>query len=139
MSECLDTSYLIWKKVQATLFVSPSLIFLKGVAKLKNLQDEVSYILVCAAEAWWAHNPQVTGSKPLEEQIPLEEINNIDNYAYANYLTKKGPNAQGAIRSSVMLSCSHLEESVNVIRKVVPRGCISHKGFIIQSKYPLLG
>ena len=68
-----------------------------GVAKLKNLQDEVSYILVCAVEARWAHNPQVPGLKPLEEQIPLEEINNIDNYAYANYLTKKGPIAQGAI------------------------------------------
>ena len=83
--------------MQATLFVSPSLIFLKGVAKLKNLQDEVSYVLVCAAEAWWAHNPQVPGSKPLEEQIPLEEIKKIDNHAYANYLTKKGLNAQGAI------------------------------------------
>ena len=33
--------------------VSPSLSFLKGVAKLKNLQAEVSYVLVCAAEAWW--------------------------------------------------------------------------------------
>ena len=33
--------------------VSPSLSFLKGVAKLKNLQDEVSYVLDCAAEAWW--------------------------------------------------------------------------------------
>ena len=77
--------------MQATLFVSPSLIFLKGVAKLKNLQDEVSYVLVCAAEAWWTHNPQVPGSKP------LEEINKIDNHGYGNYLTKKGPNAQGAI------------------------------------------
>ena len=75
----------------------------------------------------------------MEEQIPLEEINKIDNHAYANYLTKKGPNAQGAIRSSVMLSSSHLEESVNLIKKMVPRGCISLKGFIIQSKYHLLG
>ena len=33
--------------------MSPSLSFLKGVAKLKNLQDDVSYILDCAAEAWW--------------------------------------------------------------------------------------
>ena len=32
---------------------------------------------------------------------------------------KKGPNAQGAIWSSVMLSSSHLEESVNLMRKVV--------------------
>ena len=71
--------------------MSPSLIFLKGVAKLKNLQDEVSYVLVYAAEAWWTHNPQVLGSKP------LEEINKIDDHAYANYPTKKGPNAQGAI------------------------------------------
>ena len=83
--------------MQATLFVSPSLIFLKGVVKSKNLQDKVSYVLGCAAEAWWAHNPQVLGSKPLEKQIPLEEINKIDNHAYANYLTKNGPNAQGAI------------------------------------------
>ena len=111
--------------------VSPSLSFLKGVAKLKNLQDEVSYVLVCAAEAWWAHNPQVPGSKPLEEQTHLEEINKTDNHAYANYPTKKGSNAQGAIWSSVMLSNSHLEESVNLIRKVVPKGCISLKGFII--------
>ena len=77
--------------------VSPNLSFLKGVAKLKNLHDKVSYILVCAAEAWWAHNPQVLGSKPLEEQTPLEEINKIDQHAYASYPTKKGPNAQGAI------------------------------------------
>ena len=69
---------------------------------MKNLHDEVSYVLVCAAEAWWVHNPQVLGSKP------LEEINKIDDHAYANYPTKKGPNAQGAIRSSVMLSSSHL-------------------------------
>ena len=33
--------------------VSPSLSFLKGVAKLKNLEVEESYVLVCAAEAWW--------------------------------------------------------------------------------------
>ena len=33
--------------------MSPSLSFLKGVAKLKNLQDEVPYVLVCVAEAWW--------------------------------------------------------------------------------------
>ena len=77
--------------------MSPSLIFLKGVVKSKNLQDEVSYVLVCAAETRWAHNPQVPGSKPFEEQIPLEEINKIDNHAYGNYLTKKGSNAQGAI------------------------------------------
>ena len=83
--------------MQATIFVSPSLIFLKGVAKLKNLQHEVSYVLVCTTEVWWAHNPQVPGSKPLEEQIPLEEINKIDNHAYANYPTKKVPNAQGTI------------------------------------------
>ena len=31
---------------------------------------------------------------------------------------KKDPNAQGAIWSLVMLSSSHLEESVNLIRKV---------------------
>ena len=83
--------------MQATLFMSPSLIFLKGIAKLKNLQDEVSYVLVCAVEAWWTHNPQVPGSKPLEEQIPLGEINKTDNHVYANYSTKKGLNAQGAI------------------------------------------
>ena len=65
------------------------------------------------------HNPQVLGSKPLEEQTHLEEINKIDNHAYANYPTKKGPNAQGHIWSSVMLSSSHLEESVNLMRKVV--------------------
>ena len=58
---------------------------------MKNLQDEVSYVLVCAAEAWWAHNPQVPGSKP------LEEINKIDDHAFASYPTKKGTNAQGAI------------------------------------------
>ena len=81
---------------QATL-LCPLVDFLKGVAKLKNLQDEVSYVLVCTVEAWWAHNPHVLGSKPLEEQTPLEEINKVDNYAYANYPTKKGPNAQGAI------------------------------------------
>ena len=56
---------------------------------MKNLQDEVSYVLVCAVEAWWAHNPQVLGLKP------LEEINKIDDHAYANYPTKNGPNAQG--------------------------------------------
>ena len=33
----------------------------------------------------------------VEEQTPLEEINKIDDHAYANYLTKKGPNSQGAI------------------------------------------
>ena len=66
-------------------------LFLRRVAKLKNLQDEVSYVLVYEAKAWWAHNPQVLGSKP------LEEINKIDDHAYANYPTKKGPNAQGAI------------------------------------------
>ena len=33
----------------------------------------------------------------VEEQTPLEEINKIDNHAYANYPTKKVPNAQGAI------------------------------------------
>ena len=33
----------------------------------------------------------------VEEQTPLEEINKIDNHAYANYPIKKGPNAQGAI------------------------------------------
>ena len=32
----------------------------------------------------------------VEEQTPLEEINKIDDHAYANYPTK-GPNAQGAI------------------------------------------
>ena len=85
------------RRCKLPFFVSHSLIFLKGVAKLKNLQDKVSYVLVCAVEAWWAHNPQVLGSKPLEEQIPLEEINKIDNHAYANYPTKKGLNAQGAI------------------------------------------
>ena len=31
-------------------------------------------------EAWWVHNPQVLGLKPLEEQIPLEEIS--DNYRW---------------------------------------------------------
>jgi hypothetical protein len=36
-------------------------------------------------------------------------------------------------------SSSHLEESIKLIRNVVPRGCISLKGVIIQSKYPLLG
>ena len=68
--------------------MSPSLIFLKGVAKLKNLQHEVSYVLICVVEAWLCY---------LEEQIPLEEINKIDNHAYANYLTKKGLSVQGAI------------------------------------------
>ena len=33
----------------------------------------------------------------VEEQTPLEEINKIDDHAYANYPTKKGPNAQGII------------------------------------------
>ena len=66
-------------------------LFLREVAKLKNLQDEVSYVLVCAMEAWWAHNPWVPGSKS------LEKINKIDVHAYANYPTKKVPNAQGAI------------------------------------------
>ena len=33
----------------------------------------------------------------VEEQTPLEEINKIDDHAYANYPTKKGPNAQGVI------------------------------------------
>ena len=28
-------------------------LFLRGVAKLKNLQDEVSYVLDYVAEAWW--------------------------------------------------------------------------------------
>ena len=51
--------------------------------------------------------------------MPLEEIKKTDNHAYANYLTKKGLNAQGAIWSLVMLSSSHLEESVNLMRKVV--------------------
>ena len=49
----------------------------------------------------------------------MEEINKIDDNAYANYPTKKGSNAQGAIWSLVMLSNSHLEESVNLMRKVV--------------------
>ena len=58
---------------------------------MKNLQDEVSYVLVCVAEAWWAHNPQDPRSKP------LEEINKIDDHVYASYPTKRGPHAQGAI------------------------------------------
>ena len=62
---------------------------------------------------WWAHNLLVPGSKP------LEEINKIDDHTYANYPTKKGSNAQGAIWSLVMLSNSHLEELVNLMRKVV--------------------
>ena len=33
----------------------------------------------------------------VEEQTPLEEMKKIDDHAYANYPTKKGPNAQGAI------------------------------------------
>ena len=33
----------------------------------------------------------------VEEQTPFEEINKIDDHAYENYPTKKGPNAQGAI------------------------------------------
>ena len=33
----------------------------------------------------------------VEEQTPLEEINKIDDHAYANYSTKKGSNAQGVI------------------------------------------
>ena len=33
----------------------------------------------------------------VEEQTPLEEINKIDDHTYANYPTKKGLNAQGAI------------------------------------------
>ena len=33
----------------------------------------------------------------VEEQTPLEEINKIDDHAYANYPTKKVANAQGAI------------------------------------------
>ena len=57
----------------------------------------------------------------VEEQTPLEEINKIDDHAYANYPTKMDPNAQGAIWSYVILSSSHLEESVNLIRKVVPK------------------
>ena len=48
----------------------------------------------------------------IEEQTPLEEINKIDNHTYANYPTKKGLNAQGAIWSLVILSNSHLEESL---------------------------
>ena len=47
ISECLDTSSLILKEVQATLFD----IFLRGVAKLKKLQDEVSCYLVIHLEA----------------------------------------------------------------------------------------
>ena len=49
------------KRMCNLCLVSPSLSFLKGVAKWKNLQDEVSYVLDCTAEAWWAHNPQVPG------------------------------------------------------------------------------
>ena len=45
-------------KRMCKLFLCPLVyLFLRGVAKLKNLQDEVAYVLVCAAEAWWAHNP----------------------------------------------------------------------------------
>ena len=33
----------------------------------------------------------------VKEQTPLEEINKIDDHAYANYLTNKILNAQGAI------------------------------------------
>ena len=33
----------------------------------------------------------------VENQTPLEEVNKIDDHAYANYPTKKGLNAQGAI------------------------------------------
>ena len=41
MSEHLYVSQLIFKEVQATLLCVPQLTFLKGVAKLKGLQDEV--------------------------------------------------------------------------------------------------
>ena len=43
----------IKKEMQAILWCPLVYLFLRGVAKLKNLQDEVSYVLVCAAEAWW--------------------------------------------------------------------------------------
>ena len=33
----------------------------------------------------------------VEEQTPLEVINKIDDHVYANYPTKRGSNAQGAI------------------------------------------
>ena len=45
------------KTMQAILWCPLVYLFLRGVAKWKNLQDEVSYVLDCAAEAWWAHNP----------------------------------------------------------------------------------
>ena len=49
----MDNSRLQSQDDASYTLVSPSLSFLKGVAKLKNLQDEVSYVLVCVAEAWW--------------------------------------------------------------------------------------
>ena len=50
----MDNSRLQSQDNASYTLVSPSLSFLKGVAKLKILQDEVSYVLVCEAEAWWA-------------------------------------------------------------------------------------
>ena len=49
----MDNSRLQSQDDASYTLVSPTLPYLKGVAKLKNLQDEVSYVLVCAAEAWW--------------------------------------------------------------------------------------
>ena len=37
------------------------------------MQDEVSYVLDCAAEAWWAHNPQVPGFR-MDENGTLGSI-----------------------------------------------------------------
>ena len=40
MLERLETSWLVWKKVQATLLVSPSWSILKGGSQVEKLQDE---------------------------------------------------------------------------------------------------
>ena len=50
---CHNTLILVssFKRMCKLCLVSPSLSFLKGVAKLKDLQDEVSYVLVIHLEA----------------------------------------------------------------------------------------
>ena len=49
----MDNSRLQSQDDASYTLVSPTLPYLKGVAKLKNLQDEVSYVLVYVVEAWW--------------------------------------------------------------------------------------
>ena len=51
--EFLDNSRLQSQDDASYALVSPTLPYLKGVAKLRNLQNEVSYVRVCVAEAWW--------------------------------------------------------------------------------------